>query len=68
MKVEVGLQLRRPFAHALVIDLLFRFHIPGHADGVQTQFIGYVERAGQMKALPNLTAMPKPRSLPLPPR
>src|SRR5262245_7725972 len=51
MKVEVSLQFRRPFAHALVIDLLLRFHIPGHADCVQSQFIGDVERAGQMETL-----------------
>src|SRR5262245_1034998 len=51
MKIEVRLQLRRPFAHALVIDLLLRFHIPGHADSVQSQLIGDVERARQMETL-----------------
>src|SRR2546426_759952 len=51
MKVEIGLKLRRPFAHTLVIDLLLRFHIPGHADGVQSQLIGDVERARQMETL-----------------
>src|SRR5262245_20500663 len=53
MKVELSLQFRRSFEHALVSDLLLRSHIPSQADGVQAQFIGDVERARQMETLRN---------------